>query len=228
MTAPLRPGQAISSAPGPPAEPQSTSRAPGPACLGAHPTEPQSAPINRWAASLPTHTGDRFQLPTPCPGDSWWLCPHGQALPRACSPGLCHTGEHRGPGDNVLLCSPAGAALALREGSGGSVPWAQPGAGQISPSLARPCPVPASTHGNAQWPRRAGRRAPLELLLPFKGKPELLKQSSLRCVTDGNPAGGCMEGPAAPGPFPEMEGTEPGCHRAAATQLTHVTVGDFC
>lgn len=119
--------------------------------------------------------------------------------------------------------------------------------------MARPCPVPASTHGNAQRPHRGGGRAPLELLLSFKGKPELPEQER------GEPQRGswCASTPVAPAQTPLRAGTEGpvpqrpflghgegqsrvpavaqqqlcgghGRRHAAAPALTHVAIGDLC
>lgn len=52
-------------------------------------------------------------------------------------------------------------------------------AGQIA-LIGPPLLGPTSTHGNALVPHRGGGDAPLELLLPFKGKQELLGQDGSR------------------------------------------------
>lgn len=109
--------------------------------------------------------------------------------------------------------APCGAGAERLRARRGLRPGQSSGQGRLA-RLDRPCSAPTSTHSNAQLPHRGGGDAPLELLLPFKGKRELPGQDG------GDPAQRRHLGslparrqPAVPTPRPHLglAGRDRGC-----------------
>lgn len=139
----------------------------------------------------------RAKPPSPTP-----ITPNYTRAPPSSSARACpRIWPHRG---GPVPCGAGAERLRARRGLH---PGQSSGQGRLA-RLDRPCSAPTSTHSNAQLPHRGRGDAPLELLLPFKGKRELPGQDG------GDPAQlPAHRQPAVPTPRPHLglSGRDRGC-----------------